>query len=243
MQAAQQVNTMTARAAVWLAFICETHVLWCEYHAHSTWSQFVKIRPGIGEMRADPGSFVCPPIPVKSGGIVMEWSFLFFFNSALLGVGLAMDAFSVSMANGLHDPQMSRRRVGVYGCQSKKESMNYETVIKDVIMYSQDNLVAMEGKTPEEVLKMYEEADKDIDERFGQTFTKEALNDLKIKDITNIQEKLSHYTLPIEISKIIVKEDTTSTVTVQFVDHQKKHGEMIFRVQDTNNEINYFEIE
>ena len=35
----------------------------------------------------------------------MEWSFLFFFNSALLGVGLAMDAFSVSMANGLHDPQ------------------------------------------------------------------------------------------------------------------------------------------
>lgn len=133
--------------------------------------------------------------------------------------------------------------VEVYGCQSKKESMNYETVIKDVIMYSQDNLVAMEGKTPEEVLKMYGEADKDIDERFGQTFTKEALNDLKIKDITNIQEKLSHYTLPIEISKIIVKEDTTSTVTVQFVDHQKKHGEMIFRVQDTNNEINYFEIE
>ena len=40
----------------------------------------------------------------------MEWSFLFFFNSALLGVGLAMDAFSVSMANGLHDPQMSHRR-------------------------------------------------------------------------------------------------------------------------------------
>ena len=39
----------------------------------------------------------------------MEWSFLFFLNSALLGVGLAMDAFSVSMANGLHDPGMSRK--------------------------------------------------------------------------------------------------------------------------------------
>ena len=25
----------------------------------------------------------------------MEWSFVFFLNSALLGVGLAMDAFSV----------------------------------------------------------------------------------------------------------------------------------------------------
>ena len=34
----------------------------------------------------------------------MEWSFVFFLNSALLGVGLTMDAFSVSMANGSHDP-------------------------------------------------------------------------------------------------------------------------------------------
>ena len=33
------------------------------------------------------------------------------YKRQLLGVGLAMDAFSVSMANGLHDPQMSRRRV------------------------------------------------------------------------------------------------------------------------------------
>ena len=28
----------------------------------------------------------------------MEWSFVFFLNSALLGVGLAMDAFSVSLS-------------------------------------------------------------------------------------------------------------------------------------------------
>ena len=40
----------------------------------------------------------------------MEWRILFFCNSALLGVGLAMDAFSVSMANGLHEPQMSRTK-------------------------------------------------------------------------------------------------------------------------------------
>ena len=32
----------------------------------------------------------------------------FIINSALLGVGLAMDAFSVSMANGLSVPKMSR---------------------------------------------------------------------------------------------------------------------------------------
>lgn len=36
----------------------------------------------------------------------MEWGFMFFFNSVLLGVGLAMDAFSVSMANGLSEPDM-----------------------------------------------------------------------------------------------------------------------------------------
>ena len=41
------------------------------------------------------------------------WNFLFFFNSALLGVGLAMDAFSVSMANGLHEPKMPLRRMGL----------------------------------------------------------------------------------------------------------------------------------
>ena len=36
----------------------------------------------------------------------MEWNFLFFFNSILLGFGLAMDAFSVSLANGLTELQM-----------------------------------------------------------------------------------------------------------------------------------------
>lgn len=41
---------------------------------------------------------------------------LFVFNSACLGVGLAMDAFSVSLANGLHDPKMSVRRMcGIAG--------------------------------------------------------------------------------------------------------------------------------
>ena len=37
--------------------------------------------------------------------------FLFFFNSALLGIGLAMDAFSVALANGLDDPCMRKRKM------------------------------------------------------------------------------------------------------------------------------------
>lgn len=40
----------------------------------------------------------------------MSWSVIFFFNSILLGVGLAMDAFSVSVANGLMEPGMRRRK-------------------------------------------------------------------------------------------------------------------------------------
>lgn len=38
----------------------------------------------------------------------MSWNIAFFFNSILLGVGLAMDAFSVSVANGLAETDMKR---------------------------------------------------------------------------------------------------------------------------------------
>ena len=44
---------------------------------------------------------------------------LFIFNSILLGAGLAMDAFSVSIANGLAEPTMRRtKRVLVAGTYS-----------------------------------------------------------------------------------------------------------------------------
>jgi len=41
----------------------------------------------------------------------MKLDFLFFLNSVLFGVGLAMDAFSVSMANGLNEPGMKKGRM------------------------------------------------------------------------------------------------------------------------------------
>ena len=50
----------------------------------------------------------------------MSFNLLFFLNSVLFGVCLAMDAFSVSLANGLHNPHMhtSRRLIiaGTFGC-------------------------------------------------------------------------------------------------------------------------------
>ena len=46
----------------------------------------------------------------------MSWSLVFVVNSILLGVGLAMDAFSVSMANGLNEPHMKKRKMlGIAG--------------------------------------------------------------------------------------------------------------------------------
>lgn len=46
----------------------------------------------------------------------MNLDFTFFFNSFLLGTGLAMDAFSVSLANGLNEPEMKKgKTVGVAG--------------------------------------------------------------------------------------------------------------------------------
>lgn len=43
----------------------------------------------------------------------MKWDLLFFVNSVLLGVGLAMDAFSVSLANGLNEPEMKKKKMCV----------------------------------------------------------------------------------------------------------------------------------
>ncbi len=46
----------------------------------------------------------------------MEYTAVFFLNSVLFGVGLAMDAFSVSMANGLNEPDMKKRKMlGIAG--------------------------------------------------------------------------------------------------------------------------------
>lgn len=41
----------------------------------------------------------------------MNLVFMLVFNSILLGIGLAMDAFSVSLANGLNEPRMKRSKL------------------------------------------------------------------------------------------------------------------------------------
>ena len=52
----------------------------------------------------------------------MDLNFLFFFNSILLGIGLAADAFTVSLADGLTEPCMCKKKsvkiAGTFGiCQ------------------------------------------------------------------------------------------------------------------------------
>lgn len=43
----------------------------------------------------------------------MSYNLMFFVNSILLGVGLAMDAFSVSVANGLHNHSMKKNQMSL----------------------------------------------------------------------------------------------------------------------------------
>lgn len=43
----------------------------------------------------------------------MQIDFVFILNTCLLGVGLAMDAFSVSLANGLREPRMGFGRMSL----------------------------------------------------------------------------------------------------------------------------------
>ena len=95
----------------------------------------------------------------------MEWNFLFFFNSGLLGVGLAMDAFSVSMANGLHDPKMSVRRMciiaGTFGVfQAVMPVTGWVCVHTIVELFSSfeeatDNANNAKGWTPSIVFEEY----------------------------------------------------------------------------------------
>ena len=42
---------------------------------------------------------------------------VFYLNSILMGIGLAMDAFSISLTNGLNEPQMQGKRMSlIAGC-------------------------------------------------------------------------------------------------------------------------------
>ena len=52
-----------------------------------------------------------PYLTVLLGERKMTFNFLFVLNSILFGIGLAMDAFSVSVANGLNEPKMPVRRM------------------------------------------------------------------------------------------------------------------------------------
>lgn len=69
----------------------------------------------------------------------MSWNLLFFLNSILLGAGLAMDAFSVSLANGLSEPYMRRKKMccvaGVYAFFQALMPMIGWICIHSVIQY------------------------------------------------------------------------------------------------------------
>ena len=84
----QQVNILGFPA--WLALNCETHVCLPGLYVRSL--SFFGIRLRYSRITILE-SFLC-----KGEEVQMEQSWMLLFQSALLGVGLAMDAFSVSLA-------------------------------------------------------------------------------------------------------------------------------------------------
>ena len=54
-----------------------------------------------------------PVLLFNIGGLKMTVTSIFLINSVLLGIGLAMDAFSVSLANGLNEPNMNKQRMSL----------------------------------------------------------------------------------------------------------------------------------
>ena len=64
---------------------------------------------------------------------------LFWINSILLGVGLAMDAFSVSLTNGLQEPKMCIRRIcmiaGTYAAFQAAMPMIGWVCVHSVVLY------------------------------------------------------------------------------------------------------------
>lgn len=71
----------------------------------------------------------------------MVWSAGFFAKSVLLGVGLAMDAFSVSLANGLNEPKMRKGKMcgiaGVFGVFQAMMPMIGWICVHTVLQYFQ----------------------------------------------------------------------------------------------------------
>lgn len=71
----------------------------------------------------------------------MDWNLQFLLNSLLLGVGLAMDAFSVSLANGLNEPEMRIKKMcaaaGVFGFFQGLMPMTGWLCVHTVVQYFQ----------------------------------------------------------------------------------------------------------
>ena len=112
----------------------------------------------------------------------MNWSFVFFFNSVLLGVGLAMDAFSVSMANGLNEPKMKSGRIsliaGCYGFFQFAKPMIGWICVHTIVVYFQKFekfipwialilLLYIGGKMLIEGIKGADDENSDTEKRLG----------------------------------------------------------------------------
>ncbi len=139
----------------------------------------------------------------------MKYDYLFFINSIMLGVGLAMDAFSVSIANGLKENNMKKSRMsfmaGIYaffqffmpmvGWFLVHSIAEYFKKFQPLIPWIALTLLLYIGvKMIIEGIKEKKEADKELDtdkEESKDSVTKIAFSTLIIQGIATAIDALS----------------------------------------------------
>lgn len=69
----------------------------------------------------------------------MKFDFMFLINSIFLGIGLAMDAFSVSLANGMNEPLMNKKKMiytsGIFGFFQALMPMIGWICVHEIVVY------------------------------------------------------------------------------------------------------------
>lgn len=166
----------------------------------------------------------------------MNWNLIFFVNSVLLGVGLAMDAFSVSLANGLNDPKMKVKKVcGIAGMFAFFQALmpmigwicvhtivQYFKVFENFIPWIALGLLGfIGGKMLIEGIKNKEEEAEATGLGFGALLVQGIATSI---DALSVGFTISEYKLPMAIVSALIIATVTFFICLAGVNIGKKFG-------------------
>lgn len=173
---------------------------------------------------------------IQNGEKFMNWNLMFFVNSVLLGVGLAMDAFSVSLANGLNDPKMKVKKVcgiaGMFGffqalmpmigCICVHTIVQYFKVFEIFIPWIALGLLGfIGGKMLMEGIKNKEEEAEVTGLGFGALVVQGIATSI---DALSVGFTISEYKLPMAVASALIIATVTFLICLAGVIIGKKFG-------------------